>query len=94
MKAGEFFIIFNNQKTVTSMRYGIVLMIVFATTSLALAQWKSKLPQMQMKKVQDGTICYHKPEDSNLIIPPPAAYEARNEIHQQKLPQRHLKLLM
>lgn len=58
------------------MRYGIVLMIVFATTSLALAQWKSKLPQMQMKKVQDGTICYHKPEDSNLIIPPPAAYEA------------------
>lgn len=51
MKAGEFFIIFNNQKTVTSMRYGIVLMIVFATTSLALAQWKSKLPQMQMKKV-------------------------------------------
>lgn len=58
------------------MRYGIVLMIVLTLTGVVHAQWKSQLPPTQMKKAEGGTICYHKPEDSNLIIPPPAAYEA------------------
>ncbi|MCW5912118.1 MAG: zinc-dependent metalloprotease [Cyclobacteriaceae bacterium] len=58
------------------MRSGFVLMIMLITHSVTYAQWKTELPPMQIKKVQDGTICYHKPEDSNLVIPPPAAYEA------------------
>ncbi|MBX2915370.1 MAG: zinc-dependent metalloprotease [Cyclobacteriaceae bacterium] len=57
------------------MRYGIVLLICLQI-GVAQAQWKNQLPPMQIKKAQGGTICYHKPEDSNLIIPPPAAYEA------------------
>jgi len=57
------------------MRYGIVLLVCLQI-GVARAQWKNELPPMQLKKVQGGTICYHKPEDSNLIIPPPAAYEA------------------
>ena len=57
------------------MRYGIVLMAL-TLTGVAQAQWKNDLPPLQIKKTQGGTICYHKPEDSNLIIPPPAAYEA------------------
>jgi len=58
------------------MRYGIVLMVTLTLTGVAQAQWKNDLPPLQIKKAQGGTICYHKPEDSNLIIPPPAAYEA------------------
>ncbi len=57
------------------MRYGIVLLMCLLV-GVAQAQWKSELPAMEIKKGQGGTICYHKPEDANLIIPPPAAYEA------------------
>lgn len=57
------------------MRYGIVLLMCFLI-GVAQAQLKNELPPMQIKKAQGGTICYHKPEDSNLIIPPPTAYEA------------------
>lgn len=57
------------------MRYGIVLLMCLQV-GVAQAQWKNELPPMQIKKAQGGTICYHKPEDSNLVIPPPAAYEA------------------
>lgn len=58
------------------MRHGIVLMIVLGVAGATNAQWKNQLPPLQMKKSQGGTICFHKPEDSNLIIPPPSAYEA------------------
>lgn len=58
------------------MRYGIVLIGIFFSASAGMAQWKNQLPVMQMKAFETGTICYHKPEDSNLIIPPPSAYEA------------------
>jgi hypothetical protein len=56
------------------MRYGIVL-IMCVLVSVAQAQM-NEMPRMQAKKVKSGTICYFKPESSNLILPPPAAYEA------------------
>ncbi|HNU43442.1 MAG TPA: hypothetical protein PKH83_13150, partial [Cyclobacteriaceae bacterium] len=57
------------------MRYGIVLLMCLLV-GVAQAQWKNELPAMQSKKAKGGTVCYHRPENSNLIIPPPAAYEA------------------
>ncbi len=58
------------------MRYGFVLMVLLIIAGTATAQWKNQLPAIQIKKAQGGAICYHKPENSNLIIPPPAAYDA------------------
>jgi|JI10StandDraft_1071094.scaffolds.fasta_scaffold02745_18 hypothetical protein len=58
------------------MRYGIVLIGVLLSTNIAMAQWQNHLPSMLKKKGEGGTICYHKPENSNLVIPPPEAYVA------------------
>ncbi len=53
-----------------------VLIFVLLVSGVAQAQWQKPLPTLQLKNINDGTICYHKPENTNLIIPPPAAYEA------------------
>ncbi|HCZ34623.1 MAG TPA: hypothetical protein DHV26_01700, partial [Cytophagales bacterium] len=53
-----------------------VLIFVLLVSGVAQAQWQKSLPSLQIKNINDGTICYHKPENTNLIIPPPAAYEA------------------
>jgi hypothetical protein len=53
-----------------------VLIFVLLVSGVAQAQWQKPLPSLQLKNINDGTICYHKPENTNLIIPPPAAYEA------------------
>ncbi|MBX2897324.1 MAG: hypothetical protein KF763_17905 [Cyclobacteriaceae bacterium] len=57
------------------MRFGFVLLIVSFIHIHVWAQWQQPLPALQTRKSESGIICYHKPEDSNLIIPPPAAYE-------------------
>ncbi len=49
----------------------IVTFISFSAT----AQFNVPLPLQEIKKLKDGTVCYNKPEDQNLIIPPPQAYE-------------------
>lgn len=58
------------------MRYGIVLIGIFLSTSAVMAQWKNQLPVMQMKTLKTGTICYNKPDAIPNYIAPPAAYEA------------------
>jgi Secretion system C-terminal sorting domain len=58
------------------MRIRIVLLIAFLSIGdLAIAQLKDERQSFQLKKTQGRTICYYHSNSSELVIPPPAAYE-------------------